>query len=254
MRIFRQAKHILREYIRSTGYDVVRFTEYPKDVDAQVSETIRMVKPYTLTSVRRLIALCEAVQYVVRNQVPGDIVECGVWKGGSMMAVANTLLQADDQSRHLYLFDTYEGMTPPGDKDISVTGESAIDMLNNDDKEDPQSVWCSAPLDFVRGAMSSVGYDSSKLHFIKGRVEETLPAMAPVHISILRLDTDWYESTRHEMEHLFPRLVKGGVLIIDDYGHWQGARQAINEYIQEKNLQILLHRIDETGRCAIKLA
>lgn len=254
MRILRKAKKILRKYIRSTGYDVVRFAEYPGDIDPLLLETIRVVKPYTLTSVHRLIALCEAVQYVVRNQVPGDIVECGVWKGGSMMAVARTLMQADDQSRHLYLFDTYEGMTPPGNKDISITGQSAVDMLDDDDKEDPQSVWCVASLDFVREVIGSVGYDPSKLHFIEGRVEETLPAMAPAHISILRLDTDWYESTRHEMEHLFPRLVKGGVLIIDDYGHWQGARQAIDEYIKEKKLQILLHRIDETGRCAIRLA
>ena len=254
MRIFRKTRQTLRGLLRSTGYDVVRFNERLGDLEPSVSETIREVRPYTLTSVPRLVALCDAVQYVVRNQIPGDIVECGVWKGGSMMAIARTLIQADDQSRHLYLFDTYEGMTPPSDKDISVQGESASDLLHNEDKEDPQSVWCAAPLDEVRRVMGGVGYESSKVHFIKGRVEETLPSMAPERISLLRLDTDWYESTRHEMEQLFPRLSKGGVLIIDDYGHWQGARQAIDEYIKENKLQIFLHRIDETGRCAVKLA
>ena len=254
MRIFRKTRQTLRGLLRSTGYDVVRFNERLGDLEPSVSETIRAVRPYTLTSVQRLVALCDAVQYVVRNQIPGDIVECGVWKGGSMMAIARTLIQADDQSRHLYLFDTYEGMTPPCDKDISVQGESASDLLHNEDKEDPQSVWCAAPLDEVRRVMGGVGYESSKVHFIKGRVEETLPSMAPEQISLLRLDTDWYESTRHEMEQLFPRLSKGGVLIIDDYGHWQGARQAIDEYIKENKLQIFLHRIDETGRCAVKLA
>lgn len=254
MRIFGKTRKILRGLLRSTGYDVVRFNELPRDIEPLVAETIRVVKPYTLTSVQRLVALCDAVQYVVRNQIPGDIVECGVWKGGSMMAVARTLMQADDQSRHLYLFDTYEGMTPPSDKDISVQGASASNLLHNEDKADPESVWCVAPLDEVRRVMDGVGYAPSKVHFIKGRVEETVPLMAPEKISLLRLDTDWYESTRHEMEQLFPRLSKGGVLIIDDYGHWQGARQAIDEYIKENKLQILLHRIDKTGRCAVKLA
>lgn len=254
MRISEKTRKVLRGLLRSTGYDVVRFNERPIDIEPLVAETIRVVKPYTLTSVQRLVALCDAVQYVVRNQIPGDIVECGVWKGGSMMAVARTLIQANDQSRHLYLFDTYEGMTPPGDKDVSVQGASASNLLQNEDKADPESVWCVAPLDEVRRVMDGVGYAPSKVHFIKGRVEETLPEMAPEKISLLRLDTDWYESTRHEMNQLFPRLSKGGVLIIDDYGHWEGARQAIDEYIKENKLQILLHRIDNTGRCAIKLA
>jgi O-methyltransferase len=253
MSLFAKTEHILRRLLRSAGYDVVRYQQTPRDLEPTVAETVRAVRSYTLTSVQRLVALCDAVQYVVHNQIPGDIVECGVWKGGSMMAVARTLMQAGNQTRHLYLFDTYEGMTSPSDKDISAQGELASDMLRHEDKEDAGSVWCVAPLDEVRKAVGSVGYDSSKVHFVKGRVEETIPRMAPEQISILRLDTDWYESTWHEMEHLFPRLTKGGVLIVDDYGHWQGARQAIDEYIKEKRLQILLHRIDETGRCAVKL-
>lgn len=252
MRIIAQTRQTLRRVLRSAGYDVVRYQPTPADLDPSVAETIREVRPYTLTSVQRLVALCDAVQYLVRNQIPGDIVECGVWKGGSMMAVARTLIQAGDQTRHLYLFDTYEGMTSPSDKDISVQGELASDLLRHEDKEDANSVWCVAPLDEVRRAVGSVGYDSTKVHFVEGRVEETLPKMAPEQIALLRLDTDWYESTWHEMEHLFPRLTKGGVLIVDDYGHWQGARQAIDEYIKEKKIQILLHRIDETGRCAVK--
>jgi hypothetical protein len=253
MRIIGKTKKMVRRLLRSTGYDVVRFNERPNDIEPSVSETIRVVRPYTMTSVQRLVALCDAVQYVVRNQIPGDIVECGVWKGGSMMAVARTLMQAGDQSRHLYLFDTYEGMISPSDKDISAAGESASDLLRNEDKEDSESVWCVATLDEVRRVVGGIGYESTKVHFVKGRIEETLPKMAPERISLLRLDTDWYESTRHEMRQLFPRLSKGGVLIIDDYGYWLGARQAIDEYIKENKLQILLHRVDETGRCAIKL-
>ena len=92
------------------------------------------------------------------------------------------------------------------------------------------------------------------VEFVQGRVENTLPAAAPPEIAVLRLDTDWYESTRHELEHLYPRLVDGGVLIVDDYGYWQGARQAVDEYFGETGEAILLNRIDDTGRIAVKRA
>ncbi|HYM86681.1 MAG TPA: TylF/MycF/NovP-related O-methyltransferase, partial [Pseudoxanthomonas sp.] len=74
----------------------------------------------------------------------------------------------------------------------------------------------------------------------------------PECIALLRLDTDWYESTRHEMIHLFPRLCVGGVLILDDYGHWLGARRAVDEYLGEHNVPLFLQRIDYTGRYAVK--
>ena len=254
MDMFGKTSRILRRLLRSTGYDIVRYNAYPSELNPTITETIRLVQPFTMTSVQRLVALCDAVQYVLANQVSGDIVECGVWKGGSMMAVARVLKQAGDETRHLYLFDTYEGMSAPGERDISFDGKAASDLLRSADKHDSKSVWCAASLEEVREAVGSIGYETSKVHFIKGCVEDTLPESAPEHIAILRLDTDWYESTRHEMKHLFPRLSKGGVLIVDDYGHWRGARQAIDEYIRENKLQILLHRIDDTGRCAIKLA
>jgi hypothetical protein len=92
------------------------------------------------------------------------------------------------------------------------------------------------------------------MHFVKGKVEDTIPASTPDRIAILRLDTDWYASTRHELEHLYPLLAPGGVLIIDDYGHWEGCRQAVDEYFASRNLQVLLNRVDYTGRIAVKLA
>ena len=112
--------------------------------------------------------------------------------------------------------------------------------------------WCYAPLDAVREAVLSSGYPSRKITFVKGRVEDTLPQAAPEKIAILRLDTDWYESTRHELETLYPRLVRGGVLILDDYGHWQGAKKAVDEYIEKNDLKLFLSRTDYTGRVAIK--
>ena len=242
-----------RKLFRAAGFDVVRYDSMPEEIEPSIAETIRVVAPYTMTSARRLAALCEATAYVARNQIPGGIVECGVWRGGSMMAVARTLIAQRDMTRDLYLFDTFEGMPPPSDNDRSLDGRSARQVLEAETKADPRSVWCVAPLEGVQRAIASVGYDSSLTHFVKGRVEDTIPAQAPQRIALLRLDTDWYESTRHELEHLFPRLSVGGVLIIDDYGHWHGARQAVDEYVQKHRLPLLLHAIDYSARQAVKV-
>lgn len=225
---------------------------FSEDISASLRIIHEKVKPYTMTSPERVFALCRAVKYIHENNIEGDIAECGVWKGGSMMAVAETLLKSGDTGRDLYLFDTFEGMTPPTDKDVDISGLTAESLLQQSDKMQDDSVWCCASLEMVRSALNSVGYPVEKIHFVKGMVEQTIPLSAPDKIALLRLDTDWYESTRHEMEHLFPRLVKGGVLIIDDYGHWQGARKAVDEYFEKNNVKITLHEIDYTGRIAIK--
>lgn len=226
---------------------------YSPDVPASLIEIYKKVKPYTMTSSERVFALCEAVKYIEEKSIEGDIVECGVWKGGSMMAAAETLLRAGNSSRNLYLFDTFEGMSPPTDKDVDIAGVAADSLLERTDKMKDESVWCCASLEIVKRAVNSVGYPSDNIHFVKGMVEQTIPLNAPDKIALLRLDTDWYESTKHEMEHLFPRLAKGGVLIIDDYGHWQGARKAVDEYFEKNNVKILLNRIDYTGRIAVKI-
>jgi len=243
----------LRRLVRRFGVDIVPYPPVLHGVDESTAQTIAAVRPYTMTSDERVAALCDAVRYVVTNRVPGAIVECGVWKGGSMMAVARTLLELGESTRDLHLFDTFEGMTAPTGEDIALTGESAADLMaTSTDREDAESVWCRAPLDVVQQVMTSVGYERSRIHYIKGRVEETIPASAPERIALLRLDTDWYESTRHEMIHLFPRLCVGGVLVLDDYGHWLGARRAVDEYLREHDVPLFLQRIDYTGRYAVK--
>lgn len=249
----------LRRWIRRLGIDVVRYQPdppevLPADIDASAAATMRLVRPYTMTSPERLFALVQAVRHVCAAAIPGDIVECGVWRGGSMMAAARTLLECGDGSRHLYLFDTFEGMSAPDARDVGIDGQPAAQLLAAQDRSDPQSAWCYATLDDVRSALSSIPYEAGRVHFVKGKVEDTLPAGAPERIAILRLDTDWYESTRHELEHLYPRLSPGGVLIIDDYGHWAGCRQAVDEYFAARGLHVLLNRVDYTGRIAVKPA
>jgi hypothetical protein len=225
--------------------------DYP-DFEPSHFETLNLVRPYTRTSPERIHAVIEAVRYVIRRGIPGAIVECGVWRGGSMMAAARTLLALRVTDRNLYLFDTYEGMSAPSDRDVDLSGRRAANVLAESSRTDESSYWCYASLDDVQRSVASIGYPEARVHYVRGKVEETVPAQAPAEIALLRLDTDWYESTKHELNHLYPRLASGGVLIIDDYGHWQGSRQATDEFIEATPGFGLLTRIDYTGRLAIK--
>jgi O-methyltransferase len=224
--------------------------EVMPDASEAFNKLCDRVRPFTMTSVERLYALHEAVRYVVAAKVPGDIVECGVWRGGSSMMAALTLRELG-AGRRIWLYDTFEGMPPPGENDVRYSGESAESLLESAQRSPGAwNEWAWATLDDVRDNMTSTGHDA--FEYVAGPIEETVPANAPAEIALLRLDTDWYESTRHELQHLYPRLAEGGVLIIDDYGHWQGARRAVNEYFADR--PILLNRIDYTGRIAVKPA
>jgi O-methyltransferase len=224
--------------------------ELPIDFDEIDAELCRVVGPYTMTTPPRIYALRRAVEYVVSRPVTGAIVECGVWRGGSVMAIALTLLRLGDTTREIYLFDTFEGMTEPGSEDVKHTGETAADILATSERDSDN--WAFASLDQVQEAVLSVGYPEERIHFVQGPVEETLPARETGEIALLRLDTDWYASTKHTLTHLYPRLVTGGVLIVDDYAYWEGARQAVDEYIAAHELPLLLNRIDYTARLALK--
>jgi len=227
-----------------TTQDHLATDGFPPDFEDEDKVIIKAVEPYTMTGTERTHALIRAVRYIVHCGIPGDFVECGVWKGGSVMAMALTLLQLNTQDRDLYLFDTFQGMTAPGDRDVDYRGQSARALIDQ--------VRCIASKEEAVGVVTGTGYDPSRIHVIKGPVEETIPSQAPESISLLRLDTDWHDSTRHELVHLFPRVVPRGVIILDDYGHWQGARQAVDEYMAHNNIPVYLHRIDYTGRIAIK--
>lgn len=244
---------LIRPFLHRLGVDIIRYRpEILQDISDECRSIYLQVKDCTMTGPLRVNALVEAVRYVHEAAIPGDIVECGVWKGGSAMAIAQTLINLGDSSRKIYLYDTFAGMSAPTENDVSYTGEPAEQYYQQQISEDGTCDWCISPLDEVKGNVLGTGYTADKIHFIQGKVEETIPETIPERIALLRLDTDWYESTRHELVHLFPRLEKNGVLIIDDYGHWQGARKAVDEYFAEHDVKILLNRIDYTGRVAIK--
>jgi hypothetical protein len=239
------------------GFDVVRTAAapdagLPRDLDAATIATIQAAAPYTLTGPERVAALVEAVRYVVRTGIPGDFVECGVWRGGSVLAMLRTLLELGVTDRDVWLYDTFTHMPRGGPHDVDMFGVSAAEYharLDAGESVDP--AYDYLPLDEVRGLLADTGYPQERLHFVPGLVEETLPDVIPPTVALLRLDTDYYASTLHELQHLYPRISPGGILLIDDYGHWRGSKQAVDEYLEEHGLPLLLQRIDYSGRLAV---
>jgi len=240
-------KETARAVFEKLGYTMSRSIPVDVDMERDFLRLYRQCRPYTMTSMERMYGLYKALRYVAAFPVPGDVVECGVWRGGSAMLCAMVLKELAQTHRKLYLYDTFEGMPEPGDKDVRFTGESARVRW-----ERLSGNWDRASLDEVTENMASTGYPTENVVLVRGKVEETIPKVAPGSISLLRLDTDWFESTYHELVHLFPRVSPHGVLIVDDYGHWLGAREAVDKYWAECGIKLLLHRIDFSGRLAVK--
>jgi O-methyltransferase len=212
------------------------------------------VAPYTMTVERGIEApyqLFKAIQYIVRNGIPGDIVECGVWRGGSMMLAAMALRRFGDTGRKLYLYDTFEGMTRPDERDVDWDGQDYRQRWDEAHAAN-RTMGFGGSVDDVRANVAATGYPEENLVFVKGPVEQTIPGTVPERAALLRLDTDWYNSTWHELVHLYPRLSVGGILIVDDYGWCQGAREATDKYIADNRVRILLSRIEESVRLAVK--
>ncbi|MCA1560508.1 MAG: TylF/MycF family methyltransferase [Acidobacteria bacterium] len=247
-RLHPYVKRFAPRLLRPFGYQLQPVL--PLDISPEEHGVWKAVWPYTMTSQERVVSLVRAIRYVTENRIPGAIVECGVWKGGSMMATALTLQTASD-IRDLYLFDTFEGMTAPTENDVRYDGKPATGLMAAAPRTD--QMWAVAGLEEVERNMTRTGYPPERIHYIKGRVEQTVPAQVPCdEIALLRLDTDWYESTRHELLHLYPRVVSGGVVIFDDYFHYLGQRQAVDEYFNPLPRKPFLSRIDYTGRLLVK--
>ena len=236
----------LADTLREEGWSVTPPEQYLSDLPDDFLELWNRCRPYTLISPERGWALAEAVAYVHARGIPGDIVECGVWKGGACLLAAEILHREEtSEERRIWLYDTFEGMPRPGEEDfIAASGQPLTER-------DPEG-WWAAGMEEVRSTLSLSRLRKERFVFVPGRVEDTLKETVPERISVLRLDTDWYESTKMELEVLFPRLSEGGILIIDDYGHFTGARKAVDEYLAGLSTRFLLHRSDYTGRVLIK--
>lgn len=229
-----------------------RTTGPPLDFSPFQKSLLKKVRPYTMTSDERVAVLESAVRHVVQN-CAGDFVECGVARGGSMMAIAYTLLDLGVTDRDLFLYDTFEGMPEPDEHDRGRFGEPAHRSWRKRRDASGQSTWINHGVEEVRRNLVLTGYPERRIHFIKGKVEDTLPKSAPPgSIALLRLDTDWHASTKVELDHLYPRLVRGGILIVDDYFRWQGARKATDEYLEEHRIPMFLARVDDSSVIGVK--
>lgn len=248
MELFRRLKKALKILldVKDQHSSTKEIKTYARDYTAFENKVFKEVEPYTMTGHTRIINLMRSLDFLNKNNIGGSIVECGVWRGGSIMA-AIKMQNRDECFRDIYLYDTFEGMSEPKDIDKNQSGKLAKDIINEDDFQK-----CISNLNEVKKNITPLDYSKGEIHYIKGKVEETIPAKMPKEIALLRLDTDWYESTLHELEHLFPLLVKGGILIIDDYGHWNGCREAVDEYFSKLENAYYMHRVDYTCRLIVK--
>ena len=217
-------------------------------------DILSKIAPYTMTAndgLEATYALFQAVRYIAQNKIPGDIVECGVWRGGSMMLIAYALQYFGDTSRRLYLYDTYVGMTEPDDIDIDFDGK-AMKPIWSQLTSQGMVMGYGGSVENVKANLWLSGYPEQQMHFIVGDVLQTIPAQSPSRIAVLRLDTDWYKSTLHELKHLYDLIVPHGVLIIDDYGWCRGARQATDEFFRDRPFKPMMHRVDQGPRMIVK--
>lgn len=171
-----------------------------------------------------------SAKYISDHEILGDVVECGVFKGGC------SLIMAEAHDRTVWMYDTFTGMAEPTEYDYkgSYKGErfDAIKRYNSV-KREGYTDWVYGSFDGVKDAIDKSGLSKSRFNLVQGKVEDTIPMKMPEKIALLRLDTDFYESTKHELEHLYPRLSAGGILIVDDYGSWAGSRKAVDEYFEK---------------------
>jgi O-methyltransferase len=248
--------------LRTLEFELTRHSDVYRDISATAPGFLELyyrVQPYTLTSVPLAFGLYEAVRYIAEADIPGAIVECGVWRGGSMLLAALALLELNKTDRQLWLYDTFawewesagdtDGYVFEPESDSAARRSAAI--LRRDSDED--SVRAGTSVDEVVSLIIGAGYPAENVIAVPGLVQDTLPETAPTVISLLRLDTDMAESTSHELMTLYPRLSVGGVLLVDDYGKHRGATMATEAFFLQTGQRPLLTRLDIQGRIAIKV-
>lgn len=246
---------LLNRLISRSGLVVIRKERYAHEVGLPIElspieiDSIYKYRPFSMTSFERLSAIAISMNYLHLNKIEGALVECGVWAGGSI-GLAAYLSQQKGEIRDVILFDTFQGMSAPSEEDTLEAHEGYRDTLI----DDGSSSWCAVSLNDVKKNLAQSGIEMSKLKFVVGDVSETLieKSNLPEKIAFLRLDTDWFQSTFDELTHLYPRLTTGAVVIIDDFGAWEGARSAVTKYFQDNNLHPLMVPIDNSGRIFIK--
>tara|TARA_A100001015_G_scaffold311585_2_gene415122 strand:+ start:173 stop:943 length:771 start_codon:yes stop_codon:yes gene_type:complete len=252
-------KKLIKKLVNYTNFRIVHKNDWyerqvnliPEIVEDELN-FIKNLEKYSMCPPAAHWSIIQSIKHISKKNIAGDLVECGVFKGGNLILM-NHIMQKLNLKKKIFAFDTYDGMSEPTiyDKDLKdIPADKTFKKYNIRNEK-----WCYGSLEEVKRNINlfDKGYKSN-FFFIKGKVEDTLKKSEniPEKISLLRLDTDFYESTKIELEVLYPRLSKGGVLIIDDYGHWKGSQKAVDEYFDLKKNFHFLHRIDYGTRLLIK--
>jgi hypothetical protein len=251
-------RFFIKDMLRACGMEVSRYRPRGQEIlPLSVSDEFKeLYKKYHANSMIKWSGLYTAfnvADHISKQKIEGAIVECGVWEGGCSAIIAERLVNLKDTDRDFYLYDTFEGMSEPTEKDYSFAAKKNAKDLYKVFQKDGKPDWCRGTIDCVQDVMNRTEYPEDKIYMVKGKVEDTIPNTIPEKIALLRLDTDWYESTKHELEHLFPRLVKGGMLIVDDYAAWAGSKDAVDEYFAKNPNDMYFHFDHITGNiCGIK--
>jgi O-methyltransferase len=201
------------------------------------ARTLLLIKPrYTMVTNRNLINLYALIETIEANQAPGDIVECGVWNGGSaaMMGLALSKSQQNIR-RSIWLFDSFSGLPKPGNKDGSIEQEYYFEGLNRGN------------LGHVEHVFRKLLVSMHNVRIVRGWFDETLPSAHIDQIALLHIDADWYESVKLVLETFYDSVVPGGFIVLDDYGYWEGCKRAIDEFCIERDIDIIIKQADRVG-------
>jgi O-methyltransferase len=255
-------KKKIKNILNTLGYELINKNQKIAELSKQDEELIDTISKYSMTPKIRIFKLLQSLKHLKHHDIKGDYVECGVWKGGNLILfkkflenedlIAELSNEKNRENKNIYGFDTFEGMTEPDVNDYDLSNNnSAVDLLKND-KNKKTNLWGVVSLEDVMDNLSNNLKDLKNIHLIKGPVEQTLTneKNIPKNISLLRLDTDWYSSTKKELEILYEKVSHGGIIIIDDYGHWGGSKKAVDEFFKDK--YVWMHYVDYACRLIIK--
>ena len=246
-------KNIINKLIVSTGYSLINNNQKIVELNNADKKLINLAQKYSMTPQIRIFNLLQSLRYLKNKKIDGDYVECGVWKGGNIILFKKFIEEEDkDSKKNIFAFDTFEGMTEPDKNDYDISSNLSADVLLQSDKTKETNLWGVCSLESVKKNIQSCVNSKENIRFIKGPVENTLDVTSnlPDKISLLRLDTDWYNSTKKELDILYDKVSPGGIIIIDDYGHWGGSKKAVDDFFLNK--YVWMHYVDYACRLIIK--
>ena len=257
--IFQKIIQNLNKIFSTVGYTLIIVNNNQrkinfKNFNFQEKKSINKILSLTMVSDENIEFLISAIRYVKKNKIKGYYVETGIWKGGLSILSYLTFTNKNKNKMKFFLFDTFEGMPKPSKYDKKLNKDLSQVFDKWEKKIKTSEGWNLSPINEVqKNIIKLCGKKSlNDFNFIKGKVENTLKIKKnlPKKICLLRLDTDFYNSTKAELDYLFNKVSKGGIIIFDDYSNWLGAKKAIDDFL--KNKKYLLCKIDNNSRFIIK--